>query len=107
MLPLVAICSPCLKKIGHDDTVLPQLNVQMGQWVMRAGPLAIPQGPPPDPVLYWQSVAMNVPLLAKAVLCLFALSPSEACVERIFSHQTLLHTELRSSLDDASIQAEQ
>ena len=98
---------PLLKKIGHDDTVLPQLKAQMGQWVMRTGPLAIPQGPPPDPVTYWQSVAINVSLLAKAVLCVFGLSPSEASVERIFSHQTLLHADLRSSLDDASIQAEQ
>ena len=82
-------------------------KVQLGQWAMRTGPLAIPQGPPPDPVMYWQSIAMNVPQPAKAVLCLFSLSPSEASVERSFSNQTLLHTDLRSSLDDASIQAAQ
>jgi hypothetical protein len=98
---------PLLKKFGHDDGVLPQLKVQVGQWVMRTGPLTIPEGSPPDPIMYWQSIAMNVPLLAKAVLCLFSLSPSEASVERSFSHQTLLHADLRSSLDDASIQAAQ
>ena len=98
---------PLLKKFGYDDSIQANLKVQMGQWVTRTGPLTIPQGPLPAPVPYWQGIALHVPLLAKAALCLFRLAPSEASVERSFSNQTLLHSDLRSSLDDQSIHAEQ
>eukprot|EP00668_Euglena_longa_P036889 GGOE01047459.1.p3 GENE.GGOE01047459.1~~GGOE01047459.1.p3 ORF type:complete len:102 (+),score=0.13 GGOE01047459.1:500-805(+) len=66
------------------------LKAQVGQWVTRNGPLAVIARP-------------HVPILAKVALTLFSLTPSEACVERCFSHQSLLHSDLRANLDDASV----
>jgi hypothetical protein len=56
-------------------------------------------------VEYWEGVALHVPILAKLAIVIFGLAPSEACVERSFSHQGLLHSDLRGSLDDSSIKA--
>lgn len=98
---------PLLKKYGHDEAVLPALQEQLGQWVQRAGPLTVPpaQNPPLDPSTYWRSISLHVPLLSKVALTIFAIAPSEASVERSFSHQGLVHSDLRASLDDSSVQA--
>ena len=96
---------PLLAKFGHGPEILPDLQTQLGQWVTRSGPLALPPNPMPSPANYWHGVAVHLPLLAKVVLTIFAITPSEACVERSFSNQTLLHTDLRSTLDDSTIQA--
>ena len=98
---------PLLNKLGHEDGTLQAVRAQLGQWVIRAGPLAIPPQPMPAPVDYWNTIALHMPLLAKVALTIFSISASEACVERSFSHQSLLHTDLRNSLDDTSIQATQ
>ena len=89
---------PLLAKFGHGPEILPDLQT-------RSGPLALPPNPMPSPANYWHGVAVHLPLLAKVVLTIFAITPSEACVERSFSNQTLLHTDLRSTLDDSTIQA--
>ena len=46
-----------------------------------------------------------MPLLARVALTVYAITPSEACCERSFSHQGLLHSSLRGNLDDESIHA--
>ena len=95
---------PLLAKQGHGDDVLPSLRGQLGQWVSRSGPLCVPHGDP-HPLDYWHSVAIHVPLLAKVAVAVHSISPSEACVERSFSHQGLVHSDLRSRLTDESIRA--
>ena len=100
---LPTYCVPLLAKLGHTD-VLPSLQGQLGQWVSRSGPLCVPVGDP-HPLDYWNIMAIHVPLLAKVAVALHSVSPSEACVERSFSHQGLLHSDLRSRLTDESIKA--
>ena len=82
-----------------------QLKTQVGQWVTRTGPLAVIARPLPPLVQYWEGVALHVPILAKVAITIFGLSPTEACVERSFSNQGLLHSDLRASLDDSSVRA--
>ena len=97
---LTSYCLPLLKKFGHGDDVLPLLKTQVGQWVTRNGPLAVIARP-----LHWEGVALHVPILAKVATTIFGISPSEACVERSFSNQGLLHSDIRASLDDSSVRA--
>ena len=96
-----------LKKMGYDATAQVQLNSEVGRWVARTGLLSIPPNPQPSPVQYWESIALILPMLAKVALTVFAINPSEASVERSFSHQSLVHSDLRSSLGDATIDAHQ
>ena len=49
------------------------------------------------------SLGNHTNLQIAAILC--SITPSEACVERSFSQQGLLHSELRSRLSDASVKA--
>lgn len=95
---------PLLKKFGHDDDILPALRGQLGRWVLRLNALSVPD-PLPDPISYWESISIEVPLLAKVALTILSICPSEACVERCFSAQGLIHSELRANLDDDSIRA--
>ena len=76
---------PLLKKMGHDDDIRQDLKTQFGQWVGRGGPLFIPLVTP-QAIEYWHEMAIHVPYLSKVALCLLAITPSEACVERCFSH---------------------
>lgn len=96
---------PLLKKFGYGDDILPQLKSQVGQWVTRNGPLAAIAQPLPAPVPFWEGLALHVPILAKVTITIFGLTPSEACVERSFSNQGLLHSDLRANLDDSSVKA--
>jgi hypothetical protein len=84
---------------------LTQLKKEVGQWVTRSGPLAINARPLPKPLEYWEGVALHVPILARVATTLFSVVVSEASVERSFSHQGLLHSDLRSNLDPSSVKA--
>ena len=95
---------PLLRKMGHADDVLPALKTQFGQWVGRGGPLFIPLIVP-QATDYWHEMAIHVPFLSKVALALLAVTPPEACVERCFSHQALVHSDLRGRLDDDSIRS--
>jgi hypothetical protein len=97
--------SDFLKKFGFGDEVLPQLKKEVGQWVTRSGPLAINARPLPRPLDYWEGVALHVPILARVTTTLFNMVVSEASVERSFSHQSLLHSDLRTNLDPSSVRA--
>jgi hypothetical protein len=103
MAALDSYCVPLLGKLGGADPA--QFKTEFGKWVVRSGPLAMPPDPVPEPEEYWQSVALHVPLVSKVALTIFAISPSEACVERSFSHQGLLYSELRTRLGDDSVEA--
>jgi hypothetical protein len=102
--PPQSYCIPLLRKFGHTEFVTDQLNIEFGQWVTRNGPLGMQQNPPP-PLQFWESVALSVPLLAKIAITIYHICPSEACVERSFSQQSSIHTDLRSSLDETSVRA--
>ena len=95
---------PLLKKMGHGDDCLSAPRGQLGQWVTRHGALSIPD-PAPEALSYWFELAVHVPLLSKVAVAIFSITPSEACVERSFSAQGLVHSDLRSNLEDSSVQA--
>ena len=97
-------CVAVLNKLGHPNAEA-QLRTEMGKWVQRSGPLSVPPNPQPSPTRYWQSIALVVPMLAKVALAVFSITPSEAAVERSFSHQSLVHSDLRTRLDDSTIEA--
>ena len=61
--------------------------------------------PAPDTISYWFEMAVHVPLLSKVAVAVCSIAPSEACVERSFSNQGLVHSDHRSSLEDSSVQA--
>ena len=97
-------CLAVLKKLGHSNAEA-QLRAEMGKWVTRSGPLSIPPNPQPSPIQYWQSIALSVPMLGKVALAVFSITPSEAAFQRSFSHQSLVHSDLRTRLDDSTIEA--
>ena len=101
---MASYCAPLLAKLGHTGDVLPALRGQLGQWVSRSGPVCIPQADP-HPLEYWHEMAIHMPLLAKVAVAIHSVTPSEACVERSFSQQGLLHSDLRSRLSDKSIKS--
>lgn len=101
---LTSYCVPLLTKLGHNEDVLPALRGQLGQWVSRSGPVCIPVGDP-NPLDYWHQMAIHMPLLAKVAVAVHSVCPSEACVERSFSQQGLLHSDLRVRLTDKSIKS--
>ena len=68
---------PMLKKMGHTDGDIHQLRADLGRWVLRAGPLSMPN-PVPHPLNYWEGVALTVPILAKVAIQVFSIVPSEA-----------------------------
>lgn len=96
-----------LKKLGAGDDVGVNLMQELGQWVMRAGPLGLPTDLTADPVAFWNGIALNVPCLARLALAVLTISPSEACVERSFSHQSLIHSDLRARLNQSTIEADE
>ena len=91
-----------LAKMGHGPEVLVDLRADVGKWVLRTGSLSMPN-PVPLPLVYWHSNALTIPLLTKVALTIFSIVPSEAAVERSFSHQSLLHTDLRNKLHEDTI----
>ena len=93
---------PILMKMGHGQNELPQLKADLGRWVLRACNLALPD-PIPHPLTSWEGVALTTPLLAKIGLHVFSIVPSEASVERSFSHQSLVHSDLRNRMAESTI----
>ena len=57
----------------------------------------------PPPLTYWEGRALLVPLLAKVGVHVYSIVPSEAAVERSFSNQTILHSELRNRMTEKTI----
>ena len=93
-----------LQKRGYGQEALPLLQEEVGKWLNRSGALAMPD-PVPPPVAYWQRVCLYVPLLGKVALAVFSINPTEAAVERSFSHQSLLHSDLRNRMSEETIHA--
>lgn len=62
----------------------------------------------PSVMRYWLQRADNdgTAELARVALAVLAINPSEASVERTFSHQGLLHSKLRSKLGDGLVAAQ-
>ena len=93
---------PLLRKI-HTKGGERSLREQLGQWITRMGCLATPSPPIPDPLPSWHTITVHLPLLAKVATAMYGITPSKAAVERSFSHQSLVHSERRASLDDRSV----
>ena len=53
---------------------------------------------PVTPLTFWREMAVYVPHLALVAIAVFSIAPSEAAVERSFSAQSLLHSDLRSAV---------
>ena len=83
-----------------------QRSARTAQWrpLPRNKPVCIPQADP-HPLEYWHEMAIHMPLLAKVAVAIHSVMHSEACVERSFSQQGLLHSDLRSRLSDKSIKS--
>lgn len=96
---------PLLMKHGHPPEVSTALMQQFGQWTIRSGQMALQQRPDVHPLMFWELLAPHVPVLAIVAMAIYSMHPTEACVERSFSAQGLLYSELRSSLSDESINA--
>jgi len=47
----------------------------------------------------------EVPALIQVALAIFSIVPSEASVERSFSHQSSVFSDLRTRLDDSTVEA--
>ena len=54
---------------------------------------------------FWQRAASTLPNLAKVALRLLRVNPTEASVERSFSAQGILHSDLRNRLSDESVES--
>jgi len=72
----------------------------MGRFILRDGALLTA---PPEPKEYWTKMAVTSPRVAKVALRLLSIAPTEASVERAFSHRASIHSALRNSLSDASV----
>jgi len=65
---MVTYCVPLLSKMGHPEVQAASLNEQLGLWVSRLGPLALPSPPIPDPLPYWRTMTAHLPLLGMMVM---------------------------------------
>lgn len=54
---------------------------------------------------YWSRQVVRAPELSTVALFICAIHPTEACVERSFSHQDLINSDLRNLLSEISVQA--
>ena len=54
---------------------------------------------------FWRGKAVAAPKLAKLALRFLSIAPTEAAVERAFSHRKLLHNPLRNQLSLESIES--
>ena len=88
-----------------DSADQPDIQQQLGSFVIREGIFSISPTNPNDMETFWRSKALACPELAKFALGLLAIAPTEAAVERAFSHRKLLHNPLRNALKDASVEA--
>lgn len=75
---------------------------ELGRFIIRDGPFLVGETPV-EPKEYWTRMAVTSPRLAKIALRLLAIAPTEASVERAFSHRANIHSALRNALSDASV----
>ena len=62
--------------------------------------------PPAFPRAVWNLYLMDAPIISHAAVALLSVCASEAAVERTFSAQGLVHSDLRNRLGDAIVEAE-
>ena len=94
---------PLLQKHGFGAEASTILMQQFGQWTIRGGQMALQQRPYPPPLVFWESLTAHVPALGIIAQAIHSMHPTEACVERSFRAQGLLHSELRANLSQESI----
>lgn len=82
-----------------------EVQLQLGSFIIREGVFNVGTANPISMDVFWRSKAVTCPKLAKFALGLLAIAPTEASVERAFSHRKLLHNPLRNALQDASVEA--
>ena len=54
---------------------------------------------------YWMRQSLKCRELSTVALAMGSIHPTESCVERTFSHQGLVHSDLRNRLEDESVKA--
>jgi hypothetical protein len=62
--------------------------------------------PPAFPRAVWNLYLVDAPIISHAAVAILSVCASEAAVERTFSAQGLVHSDLRNRLGDATIEAE-
>jgi hypothetical protein len=77
---------------------------EVGKYVLREGYFAM-RPEVKDTKGYWRSMALDSPDLAKFVIGVMSISPTEASVERAFSHRKKIHSDIRNSLSEESVEA--
>ena len=81
-----------------------KVNIQMAAYVL-GGCLWELESEKETVVHYWTRQVFRAPELARVELFYCTTHPTEACVERTFSHQGLICNDLRSSLSEKSVKA--
>ena len=82
-----------------------EVELQRGSFIIREGMFNVVATDPISMDTFWRAKAVACPKLAKFALGLLCIAPTEAAVERAFSHRKLLHNPLRNALQDASVEA--
>lgn len=88
-----------LRHVDGDPNVVRQ---DIGRFILRDGPYKAEAA---SAEAYWQQLAITAPRLAKVARKVLSIAPSEAAVERAFSHRKTIHSNIRNSLADASVEA--
>ena len=94
------MASLLVTSIGGDKATAEQ---EIGRFILREGPFK--EDAKQSPSFYWQHLAITAPRLAKAAKRILAIAPSEAAVERAFSHRKTIHSQIRNSLTESSVEA--
>ena len=89
-----------LSLVDEKDTAA--MKAAVGSFLLRENPFPLTQEDK-DFETYWRLRAVSSPVLAKVALKVGSISPSEAAVERAFSHLKLLHSKLRNRLHERSV----
>lgn len=81
-----------------------KLNAQMAAYILGGGLWEL-ESEEETLVHYWTRQVFRVPELARVALFSCTPHPTEACVERTFSHQGLICNDLRGSLSEISVKS--
>ena len=96
-----------LQKLGFEENLiaskLSKINAQMAAYVLGDG--LWEHASEEVVVHYWTRQVFRAPELARIALIANAPHPTEASVERSFSHQGLISNDLRCSLSQESVKA--
>ena len=79
------------KAVCQFEDVNSTVKQDIGRFILREGPF---KAEALTAEAYWQQLAISSPRLAKVALRVLSIAPSEAAVERAFSHRKLIHSNI-------------